>query len=111
MVLEDSVVSKFQAYIIYSKNLKEILKRVINYMQGCNNIVSDVELKPVFEEVCSNAKPQYIEFSNAESVDKAILQAELNKGIIFRVSSPRSDVHAIAFIPVNQRNKEIVSKR
>jgi hypothetical protein len=111
MVLEDSVVAKFQAYIIYSKNLKEILKRVVNFMQSCNNLVSDVELKPVFDEICGNFKPRYMEFPDSEAIDKAVMQAELNSGIVFRVSSPRSDVHAIALIPVNQRNKEATLKR
>jgi|UniRef100_A0A7J2U6B3 hypothetical protein len=111
MVLEDNIVTKFQAYIIYSKSLKEILRRVINYMQGCNNIVSDAELKPEFEELCSDSKPQYMEFLNSDAVDKAVMQTEFNRAIVLKVSSPRSDVHAIALIPTNQRNKEAASKR
>jgi hypothetical protein len=111
MVLKDSIVSKFQAYIIYSKSLKEIARRIVNYMNGCNNIISDVELKPIFDELCTESKPQFIEIKDENIVDKIVSEAELNKGVVFRVESPRDDVYAIAFIPVNQRNKEVAQKR
>ncbi|MDK6028386.1 hypothetical protein QPL79_03290 [Ignisphaera sp. 4213-co] len=110
MIINDDDVSKFQAYIIYGKNINEILKRIINYLNGCSNIISDSKLKNYFDIVCTNSSPQYVEFSDIKMLNDIILRSELGKGLVLKAESPRNDVYAIAFIPINQRNKDVASK-
>lgn len=111
MIVNDNVISRYQAYIVYGKNINEILRRIANYLNGCNNVVSDIELKKYFDSICGGSSPSYVEINDVKALDELIMRTEISKGIVLRAESPREDVYAIAFIPINQRNKEVASGR
>lgn len=110
-MLEDKDVTKFQAYIIYSKNISDILKRIVNYLGDCKKIIADIELSNLLKEICIESEPRFAEFRNYDIVRDLINKELIGSGIVFRVVSPRSDVYAIAFVPINEFNKSIASKR
>jgi precorrin-6B methylase 2 len=110
-MLEDKEIMKFQAYILYSRNIEDILKRIANYLENCNKIIADTNLGELLKNVCEGSEPHLIELKDYKIIEEVINREPIGKGIIFRVVSPRSDVYAIAFIPINNFNKTVVSKR
>lgn len=111
-MLDDKDVMKFQAYILYSKNVDNILRRIVNYLGNCNKIIADIELSDILKGICVESEPpHFMEFKDCKMVEEVINNEVIGKGIVFRVTSPRSDVHAIAFIPINSFNKSVVLKR
>lgn len=107
MVLNDNDISRYRAYIIYGKDMESILRRVASFANGCSNMVIESSLKSVASRVCRDAS--YVELNGYSDVDKAILSREEGKVIVFQVSSPRSDVYAVALILVDRFNKSRVS--
>ncbi len=110
-MLEDKDVTNFQAYILYSKNISDILKRIVNYLGDCNKIIADIELGNLLKEICIESKPRLTEFRSYDVVRDLINNELVGKGIVFKITSPKDDIYAIAFIPINEFNKSIVSKR
>ena len=110
MIFSDAVVSKFQAYIIYGKNIQDILRRIVSYLKGCSNAIADTELRSFLDSICANETPLYVELREAKDIEEVVAKYDLGKGLLFRVLSPRDDVYAIAFIPINKYNKDVVLK-
>lgn len=110
MVLPEGEVTRYQAYIIYGKDVTDVLRRIANYVGGCQNLVADVELKQFLEEkVCREGGPVYVVFESYAKVNEVILSEGVGKGVIFPVPSPVEGVHAVAFIPINEFNKKVAS--
>lgn len=110
-MLEDSFITKFQAYILYSKNISNVLKRIVNYLGDCSKIIADAELYSLLEGICTEFKPLFMEIKDYHTIESLIDRESTGKGIVFKVASPANDVHAVAFIPINEFNKSLVSKR
>lgn len=110
-MLEDKIVSKFQAYILYSKNVNDILKRIVNYIGNCSKIIADTELYSLLKEICTEFEPHFTEIKDYHTIENLINNESTGRGIVFKVVSPINDVHAVAFIPINEFNKSLVSKR
>ncbi len=70
----------------------------------------DIELVEISEKVCLENKPRYIELRNYDDVNRIIIENEPGYGIVFRVPSPKNDVYAVAFIPINDRNKNVAQR-
>ncbi|ADM28393.1 hypothetical protein Igag_1591 [Ignisphaera aggregans DSM 17230] len=109
-MLDDRDIEQYQAYILYSKNIIDIIKRISNYLSGCNKMFIDIELKEISQQVCGENMPRYVELKSYDDVNKLILESENGYGIIFRVPSPKDNVYAIAFIPINNHNKNVIQR-
>ncbi|MEM4442108.1 MAG: hypothetical protein QXN02_04270 [Ignisphaera sp.] len=107
MVLNDSGIPRYRAYIIYGRDVENILKRIAAFVNGCRNIVAESSLRSIFSRLCEDAT--YVELKDYSDVDRVILSYEEGKAIVFPVSSPRLDVHAIALIPIDKTNKLRIS--
>lgn len=104
MILDSDGISRYRAYILYGKNIENLLQRIVSYVEDCKNIVTDIQLDSILSKFCQK-KNMSLEVKSYEDIDKAIAVLEEGKAIVFRVKSPRDDVYAIAFIPIDQFNK------
>jgi hypothetical protein len=107
MKLNSYGIAKYRAYILYGKNVENILQRVIAYVNSCTNIIADSALGETLAKLCTD-KPIVVEIGSYKDVDEIISRSSEGKAILFMVESPRADVHAIAFIPVDKFNKNVV---
>jgi len=106
--LGDRGLAKYRAYILYGKNIENILQRIIAFVDGCKNIIADVDLEKPFSSLCPE-KPVFTEFKSYADVDKAVEASDEGKALVFFVESPREDVYAVALIPIDSFNKSAVS--
>jgi hypothetical protein len=107
MKLNDSEIVKYRAYILYGRNVENILQRIIAYVNGCINIIADSILEQALNKLC-NDKPTIIEIQSYRDVDEIISRSIEGKAVLFMVESPRVDIYAVAFIPVDKFNKNVV---
>lgn len=107
LALDNSVMTRYRGYILYGKNIENLLKRVIAFVDGCKNIVADTILSEMLSKLCTE-KPEFIEFKSYTDIDKVIASAIEGKAIVFAIKPPREDIHAIALIPIDRFNKSRV---
>ncbi|MEM1560492.1 MAG: hypothetical protein QW775_02005 [Ignisphaera sp.] len=107
MKLNEEGLGKYRAYVLYGKNVENILQRIITFVGGCKNVVADVILGEFLRRLCSEDYTS-VELKDYRDVDKVISLIEEGKAIAFFVESPRNDVYAIALIPVDEHNKAVV---
>lgn len=107
MKLDESGITRYRAYVLYGKSIENLIQRIVVFVGGCKNIIADAMLQDVLLKLCKE-KPVITELKQYSDVDKAITSSEEGKAIVFVVDSPRRDVYAIAFVPVDKFNKSVV---
>lgn len=107
MRLNEEGLGRYRAYVLYGKNVENILQRIIAFVGGCKNIVADVMLGEFLGRLCPKDSTT-VDLENYRDVDKVIASTEEGKAIVFFVEAPRDDVYAIALIPIDKHNKAVV---
>ena len=107
VMLSDEGLEKYQAYVLYGMNREDLVKRIVNYLEGCDKVIADKALEPILNSICGTTKPRVVEISSYGDVDKMIRENENGMGIVFEVRSPVEGIIAIAMVLVNEYNKRV----
>lgn len=104
MILNSDNMSKYRAYILYGKDLENLLKRIIHFTGSCKNIIAELSLKTFISRLCSE-ETTYVELKDYRDIDNVLLKHEEGKALIFQLNSPRDNIYSIALIPIDKYNK------
>lgn len=108
-MLNSSGMTRYRGYIIYGKSLENILKRVLNFVGGCKNIVADIELQKTLSLFCTD-EAVFRELKSYDDVNNVIALGEEGKAVVFLVESPKENIYAVALIPIDKFNRSMVEK-
>ncbi|MEM3980511.1 MAG: hypothetical protein QXF79_04555, partial [Ignisphaera sp.] len=105
--LKEDGISRYRAYVLYGVSVENILRRVVAFVGGCENIIADTMLKEFLRKLCLKDSV-FVELKDYLDVDKVIASSEEGKAIVFSIEAPRDDVFAVALVPVDKFNKSVV---
>ena len=103
-MIRDCELERYRCYILYGKDLRDLVLRAIIYAEKCESIYFDESLQRVAQELCGR-RINVVSVSDTHRLAELIVKLGMGKLLVLAVEPPRQDVVSIAVIPVDDFNK------
>ncbi|NPA97549.1 MAG: hypothetical protein GXO32_08120 [Crenarchaeota archaeon] len=85
---------EFSGYVLYGRDAKDLLERVVRFARGCEKLVFDTRLSELAREVCKDAV-ELVEFSSRRDVEDCLSKG---KYAVILLRPPIDGIESIALI-------------